>query len=43
VPYRSLAGDGEVGLLFTAYMADIEQQFEWMQDRANQLGDGIAG
>jgi deferrochelatase/peroxidase EfeB len=43
MPYRSLDGDGEVGLLFTAYMADVEQQFEWMQGRANRLGDRIAG
>jgi len=42
MPYRSLAGD-EVGLLFLAFMADIEQQFEWMQGRANADGDRIAG
>ncbi len=42
MPYRSLGGD-EVGLLFMAYMADIEEQFEWMQRQANQAGDRIAG
>jgi deferrochelatase/peroxidase EfeB len=42
MPYRSLDGQ-EVGLLFMAYMADIEEQFEWMQRRANHAGDRIAG
>jgi deferrochelatase/peroxidase EfeB len=42
MPYRSIDGD-EVGLLFLAFMADVEGQFEWMQRRANGSGDRIAG
>jgi Dyp-type peroxidase family len=42
MPYRSLDG-AEVGLLFLAFMADVEQQFEWMQRRAHDGGDRIAG
>ena len=43
MPFRSADHGGEVGLLFIAYMADIERQFEWLQAQVNAAGDRIAG